>query len=149
MGHRHKPFYRISVADSRSAATGKFLEQIGHYDPNQNPPVVKVNEASALKWLKQGARPSDTVRSLFHREGIMEKSQLVIKGKITETTPAKARAALKNRPKVHKKVKEAEATAAKESLAAAVKATAAAATAAAAAATAAAAEAPAEETPAA
>src|SRR5580704_3454739 len=122
MGHRHKPFYRISVADSRSAATGKFLEQIGHYDPNQNPPVVKVNEASALKWLKQGARPSDTVRSLFHRQGIMEKSQLVIKGKITEATPAKARAALQSRPKIHKKVKEAQAAAAKEALAAAVKA---------------------------
>ncbi len=126
MGHTHKPFYRISVADSRSAATGKFLEQIGHYDPNQNPPVVKVNEASALKWLKQGARPSDTVKSLFHRAGIMEKSRLVQKGKITEATPAKVRAALEKRTKVHKKVKEAQASAAKEALAAAAKAAAAA-----------------------
>jgi small subunit ribosomal protein S16 len=65
MGKTHKPFYRITVADSRASATGKFLEQIGHYDPSLNPPDIKVNEASALKWLKNGAQPSDTVRSLF------------------------------------------------------------------------------------
>ena len=121
-GHTHKPFYRVTVADSRSAATGKFLEQIGHYDPNQNPPVMKVNEASALKWIKNGARPSDTVKSLFHRAGIMEKAQLVHKGKISSDTAAKVRPMTPKKVKVHKKVKEALATAAKDAEANAVKA---------------------------
>lgn len=129
MGKTHKPFYRITVADSRAAATGKFLEQIGHYDPNQNPPAIKVDEASALKWLKNGAQPSDTVRSLFYRQGILEKSVLVSKGKAAADAPLKARESLQaKKPKVHKKAKEkaeaaakaaAEAKAAEEAAAAA------------------------------
>lgn len=125
-GHTHKPFYRITVADSRSAATGKFLDQIGHYDPNKNPPVVTINEASALKWIKDGARPTDTVKSIFHREGIMEKSRLIQKGLIPAGTPVKVRAMAVKAPKIHKKAKEAAANAAKEAEANAVKAAAAA-----------------------
>jgi small subunit ribosomal protein S16 len=107
MGKTHKPFYRITVADSRSAATGKFLEQIGHYDPNLNPPDIKVNEASALKWLKNGAQPSDTVRSLFYRQGLMEKSTLTRKGKASADSALKARESFQaKKPKVHKKAKE-------------------------------------------
>ncbi len=121
MGHTHKPFYRITVADSRSAATGKFLEQIGHYDPTLNPPAVKVNEASALKWIKDGARPSDTVKSLFHRHGIMEKAQLIAKGKATAEAPLKSRAVLSKKVKIHKVVKAEQATAAKNAAEAAVK----------------------------
>jgi small subunit ribosomal protein S16 len=121
VGSCHKPFYRITVADSRSAATGKFLQQIGHYDPNQNPPVMKVDEASALKWIRNGARPSDTVKSLFHRQGIMEKSRLIEKGRATGETPVKLRAVGPKKLKVHKKVKEAQAVAAKEAQATAVK----------------------------
>src|SRR5690606_41538494 len=101
MGNTHKPFSRITVADSRAAATGKFLEQIGHYDPNVNPPEIKVNEASALKWLKNGAQPSDTVRTLFYRQGIMEKSVLVAKGKADADSPLKARESYQaKKPKV-------------------------------------------------
>lgn len=121
MGHTHKPFYRITVADSRSAATGKFLEQIGHYDATLNPPAVKVNEASALKWIKNGARPSDTVKSLFHRQGIMEKAQLIAKGKATVESPLKARAVLGKKAKIHKVVKAAQVSAAKAAAEAAVK----------------------------
>lgn len=114
MGKTHKPFYRITVADSRAAATGKFLEQIGHYDPNVNPPEIKVNEASALKWLKNGAQPSDTVRTLFYRQGIMEKSVLVAKGKADADSPLKARESYQaKKPKVHKKAKEKAEAAAK------------------------------------
>jgi small subunit ribosomal protein S16 len=120
-GSCHKPFYRITVADSRSAATGKFLQQIGHYDPNQNPPVMKVDEASALQWMRNGARPSDTVKSLFHRHGLMEKSRLIEKGKATGETPVKLRAVGPKKLKVHKKVKEAQAAAVKEAQATAVK----------------------------
>lgn len=124
MGHTHKPFYRITVADSRFAATGRFLQQIGHYDPNQNPPVMKVDEVSALKWIKNGARPSDTVKSIFHRQGILEKSTLLVKGKATAETSLKTRAIKKKKTKVHKKVKEAliaAAKVAKDAQAAAVK----------------------------
>lgn len=114
MGKTHKPFYRITVADSRAAATGKFLEQIGHYDPNLNPPAVKVNEASALKWLKNGAKPSDTVRTLFYRQGIMEKSALAAAGKATDDAALKTRESFQvKKPKVHKKAKEKAAAAAK------------------------------------
>lgn len=107
MGKTHKPFYRITVADSRAAATGKFLEQIGHYDPNLNPPAIKVDEVSALKWLKNGAQPSDTVRTLFYRQGIMEKSSLTARGKASAETALKTRESFQaKKPKVHKKAKE-------------------------------------------
>lgn len=126
MGKTHKPFYRITVADSRRAATGKFLEQIGHYDPNLNPPVIKVDEASALKWLKNGAQPSDTVRTLFYRQGLMEKAALGAAGKAAAESPLKARESFQvKQPKVHKQAKakaEAAAKAAADAKAAAAKA---------------------------
>jgi small subunit ribosomal protein S16 len=123
MGKTHKPFYRITVADSRKAATGKFLEQIGHYDPNLNPPAIKVDEASALKWLKNGAQPSDTVRTLFYRQGLMEKSALGAAGKATAESPLKARESFQaKKPKVHKQAKaKADAKAASDAKAAADK----------------------------
>ncbi len=106
-GHTHRPFYRITVADSRKAATKKFLQHIGYYDPAQNPPTVKVDEASALKWLSVGAQPSDTVRSLFQHQGIMDKQAKVKSGKATADTVGKIVAwKPRNKPKVHKKAKE-------------------------------------------
>lgn len=73
MGAKKKPFYRIVVADSRSPRDGRFIEEIGTYNPLVNPHEVSIDQEKALKWLHQGARPSDTVRSLFSREGLMEK----------------------------------------------------------------------------
>ena len=106
MGKTHKPFYRITVADSRAAATGKFLEQIGHYDTNLNPPDIKVNAESALKWLKNGAQPSDTVRALFYRQGLLEQSTNARTGKAV-SSDLKARESYQaKKPKVHKKAKE-------------------------------------------
>jgi len=119
MGRTHSPFYRITVADSRSAATGKFLDQIGHYDPLKNPPVLNLDEASALKWLKNGARPSDTVKSIFHRHGVLEKARLIAKGKASDESPVKARGIGSKKQKLHKKAKEALAAAAKAAPAAA------------------------------
>jgi small subunit ribosomal protein S16 len=107
-GKRHSPFFRIAVADSRKAATGKFLQHIGYYDPKGNPPILKVDEASALKWLKVGAQPSDTVRSLFQHQGIMDKLAKVKKGKNESEVTGKARPwKARNKPKLHKKAKEA------------------------------------------
>jgi small subunit ribosomal protein S16 len=74
MGRRNRPFYRVVVADSRSPRDGKFIETIGHYDPLTEPATVDINEEKALKWLRSGAQPSDTVRSLLGKLGIMDKS---------------------------------------------------------------------------
>lgn len=105
-GHRHRPFYRITVADQRKAATGKFLQHIGYYDPAANPPVLKVDEPSALKWMKVGAQPSDTVRSLLHHEGIMEKFAKIRQGKAINESASKSIKWKTKKPKIHKKKKE-------------------------------------------
>jgi small subunit ribosomal protein S16 len=73
MGARKKPFYRIVAADSRSPRDGKFIELIGTYDPIKEQAEIIVNEEIAIKWLKNGAIPTDTVRDLFRKKGIMEK----------------------------------------------------------------------------
>ncbi len=73
MGAKKRPFYRIVAADSRSPRDGKFIELVGVYNPISEPAEINVNEEVALKWLKNGAEPTDTVRSLFNRVGIMEK----------------------------------------------------------------------------
>ncbi|MCL2406769.1 MAG: 30S ribosomal protein S16 [Defluviitaleaceae bacterium] len=69
MGAKKKPFYRIVVADSRTPRSGNVLEEIGTYDPLKNPAEVKLNVDSAKKWLKNGAQPTDTVKSLLVKQG--------------------------------------------------------------------------------
>ena len=66
-GSRKKPFYRIVVADSRSPRDGRFVEQVGTYDPAFDPPRVTIKGDAADRWLKAGAKPSDTVRKLIKR----------------------------------------------------------------------------------
>lgn len=73
MGAKKTPFYRIVVADSRSPRDGRFIETIGTYNPLTEPAQIEINEELALKWLQNGAKPSDTVRNLFSKLGIMEK----------------------------------------------------------------------------
>ena len=73
MGKKKAPFYRVVVADSRSPRDGKFIEEIGTYDPNQDPSVFKFDEESAKKWLANGAKPTETVGKLLKEAGIMEK----------------------------------------------------------------------------
>ena len=75
------PFYRVVVADSRSPRDGRFIEEIGTYNPVAQPAEVKINEEATLKWLGNGAKPSDTVRNLFSNQGIMEKFHLSKQGK--------------------------------------------------------------------
>ena len=70
MGAKKKPFYRVVVADSRSPRDGKFIEEIGFYDPLQEPSVLKVDEEKAKKWLGTGAQPTETVKKLFQKAGI-------------------------------------------------------------------------------
>ncbi|AQX54022.1 30S ribosomal protein S16 [Priestia flexa] len=73
MGAKKSPFYRIVAADSRSPRDGRYIEVVGTYNPVAQPAEVKIDEELALKWLQNGAKPSDTVRNLFSNEGIMEK----------------------------------------------------------------------------
>ncbi|GMA49077.1 30S ribosomal protein S16 [Alicyclobacillus contaminans] len=73
MGAKKAPFYRVVVAESRSPRDGRFIEEIGTYNPLTDPAQIKIDEEKALRWLGTGAQPSDTVRDLFHRAGILKK----------------------------------------------------------------------------
>jgi len=73
MGAKKNPFYRIVVADSRFPRNGRSIEQIGTYNPVAEPVTVKIDEEKALDWMSKGAKPSDTVRNLFSKQGIMQK----------------------------------------------------------------------------
>ncbi|OCL27051.1 30S ribosomal protein S16 [Orenia metallireducens] len=73
MGSKRNPFYRLVVADSRKPRDGRFIEELGYYNPTTDPETVKVNEEAALNWLSNGAQPSDTVRNILSRQGIMKK----------------------------------------------------------------------------
>ncbi len=83
MGAKKRPTYRIVASDSRRPRDGEYLELIGTYNPVAVPAEVKIDEEKALKWLNTGAIPSDTVRSLFSKAGIMKKfaSEKVAKDK--------------------------------------------------------------------
>ncbi len=70
MGQKKAPFYRVVVADSRSSRDGKFIEEIGYYDPNKEPSVIKFDEEAAKKWLSTGAQPTDRVAKLLKLAGI-------------------------------------------------------------------------------
>ncbi len=73
MGAKKKPFYRIVVADSRSPRDGRFIEELGYYNPLKEPAEVKIDQEKAISWLKMGAQSTDTVRSLFNKAGIFNK----------------------------------------------------------------------------
>ena len=73
MGAKQKPFYRIVAADSHSPRDGRFIELIGTYDPIKDASKVTIDEEKALKWLNNGAEPTDTVRNILSRAGIMAK----------------------------------------------------------------------------
>ena len=72
LGQKKAPFYRIVVADERSPRDGRNIDEIGTYDPNQEPAVVKVDEEAAKKWIANGAKPTDTVARLFKEAGIVK-----------------------------------------------------------------------------
>ena len=71
MGAKKAPFYRIVVADSRYPRDGRFIEEIGTYDPNQEPSAVKVDAEKVKKWIANGAQPTDTVRVLLKKNEIL------------------------------------------------------------------------------
>ncbi|MBR3035764.1 MAG: 30S ribosomal protein S16 [Lachnospiraceae bacterium] len=70
MGKKKTPFYRVVVADARSPRDGRFIDEIGTYDPNQEPSLVKIDADAAKKWLANGAQPIETVAKLLKSAGI-------------------------------------------------------------------------------
>ena len=73
MGAKKRPFYRIVAADSRFARDGRFIENVGTYNPIASETEVKIDEERVLYWLNEGAIPTDTVKNIFQKEGIMAK----------------------------------------------------------------------------
>ena len=109
-GKRHNPIYRAVVIDSRKARDDSFIEQVGFYNPNLKKPEIRFEQEKILKWLQTGAQPSDTVRSLLKKVGIMElfhelRAGRSIEGKVATPKADKAKKAklgpkpLKPRPK--------------------------------------------------
>lgn len=97
MGRHNRPSYRIVVADSRSPRDGRFIETIGRYDPLTEPAKIEVDEGKAKEWIERGAQPSETVRSLLSRLGLLKKwhDADVIEGKrktALEEKPKRTRA---------------------------------------------------------
>ena len=72
MGAKKAPFYRIVVADSRYPRDGRFIEEVGYYDPTKEPSVLKLDEEKAKTWLANGAQPTDTVKALLKIQGIVK-----------------------------------------------------------------------------
>ena len=72
MGAKKAPFYRIVVADSRYPRDGRFIEEVGYYDPTKEPSVIKIDEKKAKTWLANGAQPTDTVKALLKIQGIVK-----------------------------------------------------------------------------
>ncbi|ABS34418.1 30S ribosomal protein S16 [Clostridium botulinum] len=73
MGAKKAPFYRVVVADSRSPRDGRFVEEIGYYNPITEPSTIKLDEEKVQKWIKNGAQPTDTVKKLIEKAGISVK----------------------------------------------------------------------------
>ncbi len=71
MGAKKAPFYRVVVADSRFPRDGRFIEEIGYYDPTKNPADVKIDAEKAKKWIGNGAQPTDTVKALLKKNGVL------------------------------------------------------------------------------
>lgn len=80
VGKKKQPVYKIVVADSRASRDGKIIEAIGTYNPLKHPMVINVNEDHLFKWLKRGAQPTDTLRSLLQRKGLWLKWSMIRKG---------------------------------------------------------------------
>jgi small subunit ribosomal protein S16 len=90
MGTKKRPFFRVVVADSRSPRDGRFIENIGRYQPMSDPSVIEIDEERALHWLGQGAQPSDPVRVLLEKVGIWEQFRPGDTRRVREPKPEKA-----------------------------------------------------------
>ncbi len=94
MGAKKQPSYRVVVTDSRSPRDGRFIETIGHYNPRTEPPTVEIDAARALYWLSVGAQPSEAVKRMLDKMGVMSQATAIRKGDVSiDEVVAKAEAA--------------------------------------------------------
>jgi small subunit ribosomal protein S16 len=105
MGAKKRPIYRLVAIDSRMARDGRFVDQLGHYDPLVRPASVRVDEEKIYDWLRKGAEPSDTVNSLFTQIGLNEKWDALKKGK--DVSGMEIKTFIAERKKKRKKTKAA------------------------------------------
>jgi small subunit ribosomal protein S16 len=105
MGAKKRPIYRLVAIDSRRAREGRFVDHLGHYNPLERPATVKVDEEKVFDWLRKGAEPSDTVKSLFAQIGLNEKWELVKQGK--DASGIELKTIITERKKKRKKTKAA------------------------------------------
>ena len=73
MGMKKNPFYRVVVADERSPRDGRFIDELGYYDPMKKPSLINIDKEKALDWMQKGAQPTASARSLLKRDGVLEK----------------------------------------------------------------------------
>ena len=99
MGTKKRPFYRIVATDSRNRRDGRFIEELGYYDPLTTPPNIKLDEEQIFKWLKNGAIPSTNVEGLMRRAGILKKWQFVKDGVPADQIDAKVAAVIEKETK--------------------------------------------------
>jgi small subunit ribosomal protein S16 len=112
-GRKNLDFYRIMVADSAQKRDGRFLEEIGQYDPNPTPAQIVLKEERALEWLGVGAVPSNTVKSILRRQGVLAKFEAVKNGQDAAAVQVAPRAEKAKKPTISRKAKaKAEAAAA-------------------------------------
>lgn len=105
MGAKKRPIYRLVAIDSRRAREGRFVDHLGHYNPLENPATITVDEEKVYGWLRKGAEPSDTVKSLFAQIGLNEKWELVKQGK--DASGVELKTFIVERKKKRKKTKTA------------------------------------------
>lgn len=89
MGAKKAPFYRVVAADASSPRDGRFIEILGHYNPTKNPQIIELKEDRVMYWLGVGAQPSETVRSLFRKKGLLQKAH---EARLAAREPAEAEA---------------------------------------------------------
>lgn len=89
IGKKKKPVYKIVAADARSPRDGRFIEEVGYYDPNFDPMKIVLKKTKVTYWLKNGAQPTDTVRQLFQKEGVLLQMNLTKRGKSQDEIDAR------------------------------------------------------------
>ncbi len=112
MGSKKRPIYRLVAIDSRRARNGRFVEQLGHYNPIERPATFSVEEEKVYEWLKRGAIPSDTVKNLFGQIGLNEKWEKIRAGK--DASDIELKSTITERKKRTRRVKAAAAKAVEE-----------------------------------
>jgi len=106
-GRTHRPVYDVVAVDGRKRRDGGYLERLGYYDPNHQPSVIQIDPDKAIKWLNNGAQPSDRVHLLLSYEGILLKRHLQFKGKTEEEIAEAMEKHKANASERYKKRKEA------------------------------------------